>query len=532
MPTLRRFTASTPPPATTGTVRASDIGALTRSGEGAVARAITGAGRAAEDVISTKRQLDRERLYSEITSDVKTRDFEDTELIRQGRGRDGEVLNFQTSDEWNEYGDQLAKDRKNFLDERAGDAKDNRLRNSLKIYGQDSAPFYRDGIRKATSNEWAKNYLVSSKATMNAFVEAGQYGEAEAVVDRLFDGGLLTDAQAEAWRNDLASDVKADRVNAVTSGAFQAWQATVGEEDPDGDLDAAFDSINASDLSGDDKRDAEASVKARVTNRRTEAKLELEARQEEDLANINKLVYFDQDYAAADIAIATSSLSEANKTSLFADSSRRAAAVAKGIPIKNDRVEESRLYNKSLDIWRGTVSKKDFDDDLLKTAKSLDDEAYRRVSTSAANTLKSSQAEALSRWDSEAGRVLIDFRSEDAWATFMAESLRGKKQEIAKVFEDNANEDRQLQFFSLSRYNAELRTWIEENPTKVGKEFHQQAESLKHIYWDKSIDDIRAMKAAREDTFKTVRMVSPDGKVFEAPVGEKQVFLDNGYTEQ
>ena len=56
---------------------------------------------------------------------------------------------------------------------------------------------------------------------------------------------------------------------------FEAWQATVTPEDPDGDLNVGFDAINAIEkLTGAQRQDAESQTKTRVSNRRAEIKLE------------------------------------------------------------------------------------------------------------------------------------------------------------------------------------------------------------------------------------------------------------------
>jgi len=186
----------------------------------------------------------------------------------------------------------------------------------------------------------------------------------------------------------------------------------------------------------------------------------------------------------------SNSLTEKEKKTWYSDIDRRATAAAKGIPLSNDRVEEARLYEKSLDIWRGNISKKEFDKDLLKNSKKLDDSAYQRVSTSAANVLKSSQAEALSRANAEASKLIVDFKEDDAFENFLRDIDTEDKNKII--------DKRQLQFWYLSQYNTELRQWIEDNPDKLGKEFYQFSEQLKHQYWNTSIEEIKALKLERE----------------------------------
>ncbi len=169
--------------------------------------------------------------------------------------------------------------------------------------------------------------------------------------------------------------------------------------------------------------------------------------------------------------------------------------------ITTDRVKQAELYTKSIDIWRGTTTKAEFDKDLNASAADLDDSAYASLARSAADTLRSSQAEALSRANTEAGRLIVDFIQEDSFKQFIADSIKGLNPDAVTLFEDEANERRQVQFFALSRYNAEVRQWIEENPDKLGKDFFQFSESLKHDYWNKSIDDLRELRARTEAEF-------------------------------
>ena len=116
--------------------------------------------------------------------------------------------------------------------------------------------------------------------------------------------------------------------------------------------------------------------------------------------------------------------------------------------------------------------------------------------------------------------------------------MKGLKPDLANAFEKDANERRKLQFWYLSRYNKEMRDWITENPEKVGKDFYQYSEQLKHQYWNTSIDEIKKLRLERESELakpaepKTVIMISPEGKRYNVPVEKKQLFIDNGYTEE
>jgi hypothetical protein len=276
----------------------------------------------------------------------------------------------------------------------------------------------------------------------------------------------------------------------------------VTEENPDGDLDAAFDVIQASQMTEAEKTKAETAAKSRVTNRRAEAAKELEVARESDRSSINQSIYIDNDYDESSKKVLDSSLPENEKQTYLKEIDRRASAVARGVPLKNDRVVENNLYEMSLDIWRGNVSKEEFDKALLDGSNSLDDEAYKRVSASAASTLKTSQAQALARADSEAANVLVNFKSEDASAKFLSDAMAGLDPDASKLFENNANEVRQLQFNNLTQYNFEARQWVADNPDKTGKDFFQFKEALKHEYWNKNVEDLRQLRIKQNEDLK------------------------------
>lgn len=205
-----------------------------------------------------------------------------------------------------------------------------------------------------------------------------------------------------------------------------------------------------------------------------------------------------------------------------------------------DQPTYADLYTKALDIWRGAISKEEFDQEIGKAlnAGNLSPPDYQELAKKAASTLKASQAEALSRADSEAGRLIVDYRDEDVFAKFISDSIKCLKPDIATLFQDEANKRRKLQFWYLSQYNKEMRDWITENPDKIGKDFFQFSEQLKHEYWNTSINEIekrklrRDVELAKPEKSETIIMLSPEGKKFSVPVEKKQLFIDNGYTLQ
>jgi len=338
---------------------------------------------------------------------------------------------------------------------------------------------------------------------------AAQNGDIETSnewIDLAEDKGLIGPKRAAKLRTDNAGLAADAVIDFVAGNAFAVWEQTVTPDDPDGDLIAAFDFIQDSDVPEGDKQETETELKTRVINRRAENKTELDELHEKDRAAINESIFFDKNYDAANKQIKDATLPEKEKTTLLKLSSQRATAAANGVPIKNDRVVESQMYDMSLGIWKGNVSKAQFDTAILAAASKLDDSAYQRVTQSASNTLKSSQAEALTRAGSEAKNVLVNFKEEDAFAQFITDSIRGLEPDAARIFESNAIELRQLQFNDLSNYTTELRDWIADNPDKLGKDFYQFADSLKHDYWGRSIEKLREIKTTENEKLKRQRI--------------------------
>jgi len=357
-------------------------------------------------------------------------------------------------------------------------------------------------VQKAADNRFkATAELISAMGT-------GKLDDIAIAEDNLrsvLDDTIALEEETDAIIKAVKEKGNDEFVKTVAGVGFAAWERTVTKENPQGDLAVAFAAIDELNLPEADKAVAESQMRTRVTNRRAENTLKLEAQQEQQLDDINQLIYFDKNYDAAMKAVDASSLDEKAQSSLFADIQRRAAAAVKHKDIVTDRSVFERLYNDALGIWKGSVRKRDFNEDLRNNSRFLGDEDYQELLKIAATTLKTSQASALSNADREAGRLLVNHVDEPAYAQFLADSMRGLKPDAAKLFESEANEIRQLQFWNLSLYNKDLRDWITENPDKLGREFAQYANQQKMIYWSKSIEDIRATKAEGEQVRSTLR---------------------------
>jgi hypothetical protein len=370
---------------------------------------------------------------------------------------------------------------------------------SIRFQTQASMEAIQSKQQLATYNQLQENNIkslsIDGKAKYNTNME-------NAISSGLVDEGSARAKQTEDYAIFDAAQSKVTVAN-VSGIGFNAWEATITEDNPDGDLNAGFDAINAIEgISGDQKQDSESAMKTRVSNRRAENKLQIEAAQSEESENVYDKINDGELVGINALIDAQPNLTGKQKLDLKDSSAKRAKAINSNAT--TNRITEAELYTKSLDIWRGNISKAEFNKDLANAAENLDDDSYRRLAKSAADTLKSSQAESLSRANTEAGRLIVDFAEESAFLNFLSEGTEGMEVSAADIFKDEQNIIRQEQFFSLSQYNAEVRDWITENPDKLGKDFFQFSESLKHVYWNKSRQDIqRGIAEARARTLKS-----------------------------
>ena len=353
---------------------------------------------------------------------------------------------------------------------------------------------------------------VQTQTSMEAIQSKQQLRAAEEIADgyiNSFDRDSLinfTKQQVESglWEKTFAAarlenqlDVidKAEAKVAVANVSgigFAAWEATVTEDDPDGDLNAGFDAINDIEgLTSDQKQDAESTMKTRVSNRRAESKLELEQASTKSIEGyMDKIAKGEFVGMNAQIANDTT-LTGSQKIETQDALAKRAKAL--NANTKTDNIIFDMLYTKSLEVWSGDITKAEFNKLLKDNNKSLDDGAYKELSKSSTSNLKTSQSKELQRANTEAGRLIVDHVSQSAMDLFLAEVTSGMAPDQADLFRNKANEIRQEQFFSLAQYNAETREWIDDpdNASKTKKDFFQFSEALKHVYWNKSREDIQ-----------------------------------------
>lgn len=105
----------------------------------------------------------------------------------------------------------------------------------------------------------------------NMTINFDRAGLAELTTDMVESGLLNEDFAAEQLKNDFAVIDAAEQElavgNAVQTG-FDAWQATVTPEDPDGDLNVGFKALDELPIPDGERGKAENDLESRVTNRR------------------------------------------------------------------------------------------------------------------------------------------------------------------------------------------------------------------------------------------------------------------------
>ncbi len=160
-------------------------------------------------------------------------------------------------------------------------------------------------FQTSTAEIATQRALIDVKANHEAFVASGNLDGMEKMYEDL-SGNLLSAEAADAaldrgfeeilvlQERQIAANEKAQaeaNLGAAQADAFNAWTITVTEENPNGDLNVAFNSIAQDErVPAQDKQEAESEVKTMVDNRRAEAKLNLDNSETAATEAINKAI--------------------------------------------------------------------------------------------------------------------------------------------------------------------------------------------------------------------------------------------------
>ncbi len=373
----------------------------------------------------------------------------------------------------------------------------------------------------------ARNNQVALFGNLDKVSEITDRAKALTEIDTLIQGGLddgsiKTASQAFAIKDKITDDW----LNVDTLRRATTITRPDGEIDWTETVDWLNQPQNTEGVDQDILKSLKSNAESELTNQKKRDEQALESQREASRDLLNDKFANNQIPTPDDID--SSNLSEAEQQSYIKWSSQETRRVASGEVILTNQKIRADLNTMALDIWRGAVTKETFDKAVNEARygenPTIDDPTYKELTNTAASTLKSAQAEALSRADTEAGRLIVDVRDEDAFADF----LKG----LDTTNRDKETDKRQLQFWYLSQYNKEIRDWVTENPDKIGKDFYQFSEALKHDYWNSSIKDIEAKKLERETSLEspgTVSVISPDGIEGTIPTSQLEDALKEGY---
>lgn len=159
-------------------------------------------------------------------------------------------------------------------------------------------------------------------------------------------------------------------------------------------------------------------------------------------------------------------------------------------PVLTNEPLRAKMHKMALDVGTGAVEIAEFRRELEAVKDKLSDDpeerdaSYRTLINKAEEERDKSVSDLLAKMDKKAGRLIVDYREEDAFADYLAQMARGMKPDIRTLFENKANENRKLQFMFLDQFNNELLAWVRKNKDASLREMEQKAEEKKVYYYN------------------------------------------------
>ena len=188
-------------------------------------------------------------------------------------------------------------------------------------------------------------------------------------------------------------------------------------------------------------------------------------------------------------------------------------------------IQSATLKSMSADIWRGALSRTEFDAKVresLADPDGINDQQYADVVGVADTQLKATQAEDIRRFSRDAANVILGQYA----GAIQFDAMGNMNVNMAGLMGDDI-ENVKYRMHYLSLYEQGLRDFIADNPTVSGKDLYLFAKEQKMRYWNTSIDEMkRIAKSAPVDT-PTVRNKAefdalPSGTEFMAPDGTRR----------
>ncbi len=136
-------------------------------------------------------------------------------------------------------------------------------------------------------------------------------------------------------------------------------------------------------------------------------------------------------------------------------------------------VAYSQYQSRATDIWRGNITKKEFDKELIEAVKAgeISYEEYGKLIQEGNVELKQGQAQMLNQIEQEAGKILVEMGSETGFAAFM-------QSQATPAEKKSAMSKRQSQFQNAANFNNAVRSLVAQNPDMPPSELWKNAQGM------------------------------------------------------
>jgi hypothetical protein len=265
--------------------------------------------------------------------------------------------------------------------------------------------------------------------------------DAELALDEQYKGSY-TPAEASQLKEQVedraVKQINKDLVDNATEAAFSAWKATVSPENP----------------TESQKVVAENSVKSRVTNRRAERKLQIEAEQEDARIQINESLYLTDtpDYQEIKESVKASPLDGKEKEAFFKDINTAAETALKVTPVISSDSSLIKMENAVARLASGQMSKTEYYAEYGKASSTLSD-PHRAKYIGEANPAYNKAIAANKKLADDEARNRIVTRTDEDILKLLEKASDG---DISSLFADTASMKHQTELLNYSGYQIDV----------------------------------------------------------------------------
>jgi len=476
MPTFPGFTASTPPPRSSGLARAQNIGALTQSSEqakwsgvGAFGRGMSYASQLSFQASQHRQALDDDIEWGTATTRVKDK----FRLAGEAAERLDVSMDMPLPDD---------PDYLKTLSSFSTTKRDQFLTESLKDIEKDvgklsrgfSNPknrvqfenWYNDNYRKLASgvqlmfNKKLDSYQRSEISRLSeTAAENGDLATADHYVELMDKRELITPERAEVLKqnNKVIADTNTTYKNA------QAIMAVKGYRE-------AVNFVMAQDIDIEIKK----KIRTNLNFEAAQQTEQVEIQREKDRDEISKLIRSGQ---SAEAAIENSYLDEKEQWTWFERERAEAARLVKGELIETNQTVKGDLEAMAYDIHNGSVSMQDFVKRLEEERydkKGIDDSDYDELRSLAEREFKSYQSNEMKARIQFARNQLITMPDELTWNEFILRLPSSKRKPAIAL--------RKLELNNLDLYRKALNDWLKGYPDATADEIYDVGRRLLSHY--------------------------------------------------